>query len=411
MDHATGESSLASAQEVEVNSGERQWRVRMRPGQLIAERGPAPHPTVQDVAGAVRAAIAEPLDFPPLEHAVYPGDRVVFAVDGSPQAFRPLLIPLVEMAIRRGARPDDVVILAPSRAKPAAEQGPAFPVRVEYHDPTDPARLCYLASTEEGERIYLNRTLVDADVVIVVGAVRYDPILGVRGTASGLFPALSTADSYERMVHSFTGQRLGHHTDSARKYVDQVAWLLGLQIAVQVVQGRGGEVVGVLAGQVDSVQKQATQLLDACCRVQVPRRADAVLVSVTKRGRQTVADLARALHVASRVVRRHGDIIVLSDVAGELGPTLTRARSMDSPSDVLTYLRGTTPADAVTAFLIAGACRHARVHLASGLDDDVVEELFMFPIDDEKHVERVLGRSESCIVLHEANLLTVDVEE
>ena len=51
--------------------------------------------------------------------------------------------------------------------------------------------LANLASTKAGRRVYLNRSLVDADQLIVVGRFHYDPMLGYAGGLSDLFPALS----------------------------------------------------------------------------------------------------------------------------------------------------------------------------------------------------------------------------
>ncbi len=56
------------------------------------------------------------------------------------------------------------------------------------HDPRDRSQLAYLAATKEGRRIYLNRLLTDADVVIPVGRLGYDPIMGHRGPVERSFP-------------------------------------------------------------------------------------------------------------------------------------------------------------------------------------------------------------------------------
>ncbi len=53
-------------------------------------------------------------------------------------------------------------------------------VHIEVHDPrTDES--CYLATTKHGRRIYLNRTVVDADELVVLSRRGYDPLLGYCG--------------------------------------------------------------------------------------------------------------------------------------------------------------------------------------------------------------------------------------
>ena len=73
------------------------------------------------------------------------------------------------------------------------------------------AGLAYLAATKEGRRIYLNRLLTDADVVIPVGRLGYDPILGHRGPWSVLFPELSDRATIE----AHRGQLRGPDSEAA----------------------------------------------------------------------------------------------------------------------------------------------------------------------------------------------------
>ena len=396
---------------VDLASGPVDWKVTVAPERLVAECLPRNHPSVTDLEEAVRRAIAQPLGFPPLEQAIYPNDRVVIAVDGSPAAYRTVLGPLIEIARRRGARAEDIVVVAPHRARPHGRAIGDFAARVEFHNPDDQSQLSYLASTEEGDRIYLNRTVVDADVLILVGAVRYDPVLGYRGTSSAVFPALSTTESYQRFVSSFTGRSLGHHPRWARDYVDQVAWLLGAQFCVQLVPGAQTAVAGVLAGNLSAVQQAAEKLLDQTLSFQVPRRAELVVATVSRGGRQSMAELARAAFTARQVIRKGGRIVLLSDTDHVEGPTLERTRRAADVSEILSYLRHHTPPDAVTAFMHATACRDATVYLRSNLNEDLVEELFMYPLHHADQLQRLIDQAESLIVLHEANRLRVSVTD
>ncbi len=396
---------------IDLRSGPVDWEIRVATERLVAECRPRPSPPIADLAAAVTRAIEQPLDFPPLAQAIYEGDRVVIAVDGSPWAYRAVLLPLIELARRRGARADAITVVAPWRAREVAHRLGSFPARVLFHNPDDQQQLSYLASTEEGERIYLNRTVVDADVLILVGTVRYDPVLGYRGTASAVFPALSTRDSFRRFVSSFTGRRVGHHPKWARNYVDQVGWLLGAQFSVQLVQGPGGSIVAVLAGNAAKVQEAAQQKLDELLSFRVPRQADLVLATLGRGGRQSAAELARAAFTAQRVVRKGGRIALLSAVEQIDGPTMERVRKADEIDEVLGFLRNETPPDAVTGFMHATACQRARVFLHSGLADELVEELFMFPLHTQQQLQRLVDQAASVIVLHEANCLQVTVQD
>ena len=79
----------------------------------------------------------------------------------------------------------------------------------ETHDPTDRKKLAYLATTKAGRRVYLNRTLVEADFVVVLTGRGYDPLTGYAGAEAAIFPALADEETLAESVGQFT-------TDAAR---------------------------------------------------------------------------------------------------------------------------------------------------------------------------------------------------
>ena len=48
---------------------------------------------------------------------------------------------------------------------------------------------------------------------------------------------------------------------------------------------------------------------------------------------------------------------------------------------------------------LAGATDWARVYLLSNLEEDLVEDLFMFPLESSREVERIVASSESCALI------------
>src|SRR5579872_1668503 len=68
-------------------------------------------------------------------------------------------------------------------------------VHVEVSDPAERRRMAYLATTHKGKRLYLNRTLVEADQIVVLSGRRYDPMLGYGGAEGALYPALSDEET------------------------------------------------------------------------------------------------------------------------------------------------------------------------------------------------------------------------
>jgi hypothetical protein len=138
-------------------------------GRIVASP-PPPHPSAR-IAEELEQALSQPLEFPPLEQAVIPGDRVVLALDRyTPQAAA-LVAGVWEVLKRRQVRAEDVVVLQPAErggpalADPRAELPDAVRdiVAWKVHDPAAKDACMYLASSSSGERIYLAREVVVTD--------------------------------------------------------------------------------------------------------------------------------------------------------------------------------------------------------------------------------------------------------
>jgi hypothetical protein len=122
---------------------------------------PAPPAPLADVRGRLRKALAAPLDFPPLEQAVIPGDKVALALDRDTPAAAELIGEIWNVLQKRDVHPDDVTVLHPAALSSRAQSDPRslLPVelrnRVQWkvHDPTDAKACGYLAATTNGERV------------------------------------------------------------------------------------------------------------------------------------------------------------------------------------------------------------------------------------------------------------------
>src|SRR5438105_1383474 len=80
-----------------------------------------------------------------------------------------------------------------------------------------------LATTRHGRRLYLNRTLVDADQAVVLASRRYDPRRGAVGSDTALFPTFGDTET--------------RAAPPAAADVEETGWLLGTPFRVEVLPG------------------------------------------------------------------------------------------------------------------------------------------------------------------------------
>jgi len=364
-----------------------------------------------DFAAELARALKTPLDFPPLSKCVVPGDQVVLAVDrGVPRAAE-VVAAVWEILEPQGIEPDSVTILQPASMGNGMQIDPrtALPAQVqsrmewEIHDPSDESQQAYLATTAGGERIYLSRRLVEADFVLSIGEMSYDPVLGYRGTNSVFYPGLSSIDAYVR-ARGQGHSELGPDDERPfRQLIDEVAWLLGTQFTIQVVSAGRNDALAVISGAIDSVFRRGKELLAEHWRLQVDQRADVVVAAVESDAVGHGWDqIGAAVANARRLVANGGKIVLLSEIAAEPGDGIQLICDSLSPRDALQPLRAMSPSDLVPALQLADAIDWSDVYLLSGLRESLVEDLHMTPLTDEQQVDRLISDAETCIFVNGA---------
>jgi nickel-dependent lactate racemase len=387
--------------------GQEWLECEVQDAKLIGSRTAQPIQPLPDLAAAVRAALETPIHFPPLRRALTPDDRVTIVVDQRLPQLVELLIPILEHIAEAHVAPADITLLCPpsSSQQQWLEDLPERfqDVHCQVHAPDDRKQLSYLATTKGGRRLYLNRTVVDADQVVVLSGRRYDPRLGYAGAEANLFPALSDEATLAETNDRLSMNALGETPWPLRKEAAEAAWLLGAPFFVQVIEGEGDDIAHVIGGLADTSGEGQRQL-DARWRRTVATRAQTVVATVSgDPARQGFGDLAAALACATRVVQPGGRIILLSAAMPELGPAGDLLRQADTPDDALALLHKQKPADMAAAFQWAHAARHAHIYLLSRLSADIAEELFATPLDRAGQAARLLDDEGTCLVLNDAH--------
>ncbi len=347
-----------------------------------------------------------PLAYPPLAQLVVPGDKVCLALDdGVPQASA-VVGTIVDGLVAAGIEPGDITLIrGPSGAGQRDPEwfraGRGGEVQVLTHDPTDRKRLAYLAASSEGKPIYLDRALADADLVIPIGCLRLDGTLGYFGVGSTVFPTFSDAQNLQRF-HPLPAQSTVRFRRRQAE-TDQVSWLLGIQFIVEVLPAGDDQVLAVLAGRVDEVERVGRQQCQAAWNASVAERASLVVAAITgPTGEQTWLNVARALAASLRLVDEGGTIVICSELAAEAGPAVRYLAASESPQAALREIVRERPDDALVAAELAEAMGHGRVYLLSRLKSSAVEELAISPIEGPEQLQRLVAQHTSCILLANA---------
>jgi nickel-dependent lactate racemase len=375
------------------------------PEALVADGTRVDGEILDDPAAAVVAALQDPMGYPPLARAVVPGDRVVIPVDPGVPRVPQVVAGVVRTLMSANVDPSDMVVLTARGPEPEAAWARDFPsaVMVSAHDPRDKAGLCYLAAAKDATPIYLNRHLCEADVIVPINLLRPRAALGYAGMHSGLFPTFSDEATRER----FREPALATHATARKRRqdeADEVAWLLGLQLTVQIVAGPGNSVRHILAGLIQQVADPGSTLVEAAWSPPVPCKAALVVAAIAgEEYEQSWENFGRALYAACEVCADNGTIVLCTGLQCDPGPALKRLASYATDERLLQRLQHDRSEDAMSAALLLENRQRQHIYLLSDLDEGTVEALGVGYITTVEEIDRLGRHADSCILLADAH--------
>jgi nickel-dependent lactate racemase len=382
----------------EIQYGSQRLELTAPQGVLFSLHRKPAAPPIQDPAHAIEFALEQPHGFPALRRALTPDDHVAIVVDDELPDVQDLLVPLLRHIVSANVRPGAITLV---RGRETQEKEPkVWPqefreVRVVVHDATDRKQLSYLATTRKGRRIYLNRTVVDADQAIVLAARHFDPLLGYSGSEGAIYPALSDQATQKEMAGRLSLAVPGTKPWPTAREAAEVAWLLGAPFLIQCIAGWGATYSHIVAGTSES-SEEGIRLLNECWRVEVEEPADLVVAGVEG---HTFDSIAAGLASASRIVKPGGRIVLLSEGAVNLGPPAKFLQEYDSPALALQRIKEGVDFDPGAAFCWAGAAQRASIYMLSSLSEEQSEELFTTRLEHAGQVEKLLAATLSCVIL------------
>jgi nickel-dependent lactate racemase len=297
------------------------WQVR-------GEMKPASLPGVADVTAEVERSLTEPVGLGKLSSLVGPDTKIALVVD---DASRPTpvakILPQVMAEIACGggspANCSVVAALGVHRAMTDDELQTRLggdwmsQVQVVTHDCDDPEKLANLGSTSRGTPVLINKTVAEADLVIVIGCIEPHIIASFGGGYKNLVPGVAGRATIAHnhtlncMPASFNnvGQPIDHNP--MRLDLEEAAGMLKPPVfMVNAVLNSALEVVQVVSGDPVQAHRAGTETSARIYGVQVPVMAD-VLITNSFPMDQDLRQGVKALANTIRAVKRGGVMLTL----------------------------------------------------------------------------------------------------
>lgn len=354
---------------------------------------------------AVANALGAPLDFPALDQALVPGDRLVFAVDPACPSLVEVVSHTAAWFSQRGVAEANMrIVLAADGQWSTDELAAAIAHRsgltidIEQHNYDDKEQVAYVAANEASDPIYLNRSLVDADVVIPISAARPHASIDYFG-AFGIFPLFSDRAT-RTLFYSLPSLVDADQHAQLTAWADQAAWWVGALVGIQVIPLERDRASRLLSGQLAALEVAAQQALTEQWSEPV-QEAPIVLATIDGAPQaQSWSSVARALAAAEQKVAAGGSIVLATQLSQPVGGGLRRLRDPQmSPTAIAKKLALDPSDDALAASLILQATNGYHVYLISELRSDTVESLGVSAIADGPQLARLLEQFNSCAVI------------
>ncbi len=353
-----------------------------------------PNPVDVEVGGRAEVArsLREPIGAPRLDKVVKPGEKVVIITSDvtRPVPSYDVLPPLLDELSAAGILDSDItVVFALGAHRPHTEEEKVKLVGQEVYDrvrciDSNPSDCVHLGTTDAGTPVDVFSVVANAERLICIGNIEFHYFAGYSGGAKAIMPGVSTHDAiqanHSMMVRAeaATGRIEGN---PVRADIDQVAEFRKIDYIVNVVLNEKKKILKSFAGHHIEAHRAGCAFLDTLYKVQIPEKADIVVVSVGGYPKDlNLYQAQKGLDNAKFAVKDGGVVILSASCAEGLGEKcFERWMTSYSPEEMVVNIKKHFELGGHKAAAISLVLQNADIYLVSDLSDDFVKSIHLTP--------------------------------
>ncbi len=354
------------------------------------------YPPLENPPLAIREAIRKPIQSPPFNEIVKPGQKVAFLVNDSTRvANSHVFMPILLDELNSAGIPDKdmFIFFALGDHRPLDEPemislvGAETARRVKMFNPNskDPAQFQHLGTTSRGTPIRFHKSVVGADHVICTGSIVYHWFSGFGGGRKAMLPGVAAYDTICRN-HALMlepgadmGRLMGNPV-----YEDQIEGteMLRPSFLLNVVLNEKKEFLKVFGGDYIQAHLQACEFVEQIYGTEIPEPADLVIASCGGYPKDiNVYQLQKTMDNAWLAVRQGGAVIILGECCEGVGSEeyLKWMKEYKTPERIEKEIRSNFLVGAHKAYAVTRLLKKADFILVSGLEPALARTLLFTP--------------------------------
>jgi len=318
---------------------------------LVAQPQPKATEAIEDLAGGLRKALDTPIGCESLAAMGLENKRIVLAVDdiSRPTPLHLYFGDLVEYLIANGASKEKLLVLTGlgiHRAMSAEEvehklgKANLEGLRWVNHDCSDMEQLVDIGTTSRGTVVILNKHLVEADLIICVGAIEPHLLLGFGGGLKMIIPGLAhqqtVAQNHMQGVTPTSYNYVGVVDSPMRLDLEEGAGLLGKPFfIVNAIMNETAEICRFVCGDPIQAHRDGARQVAEMYRADLSELADVVVVAANPMNK----DLRQSMKCIGNVeqcLKPDGLIVALMECREGIGDVSIPPKSL--PHGLLRFI-------------------------------------------------------------------------
>lgn len=343
---------------------------------------------IGDESEIVQKALQNPIQSRRLNEIVRKGEKIAIITSDitRPMPSARVLPFVLDELLSAGIPPSDIVIifaLGNHRSHTEEEKkmlvGEEIFKKYECIDSDGP--MVRLGITANGTPVDIFERVVKVDKRICLGNIEYHYFAGYSGGAKAIMPGVSTREAIQANHRHMTDPNAiagKIENNPVRTDIESVLNFISVDFIVNVILDEHKKIVRCVAGDVIAAHRQGCRYLDQMYSVEIPEKADIVLVSPGGYPKDiNLYQAQKALDNAKNAVRNGGSILWIASAKEGLGEKTFEEWMLhhNNPSEMIDHIQKEFILGGHKAAAIAMVMQKATVILYSELNPDLVRKI------------------------------------